>query len=413
MTEDLVSLADIEAAADRLDGVVKRTPVDSSRTFAERSGAESVQFKLETLQRTGSFKIRGASNRIANLPERDLDRGVVAASGGNHAQGVALAAQAQGTDATIVMPEVTPMAKIEATRSYGADVEVHGEVYQESYEHALELADSRGATFVHPFDDRDVIAGQGTVGLELVEAVPDVDTVVVAIGGGGLISGIGTVLSELSDARVVGVQTEGCAHMHESVRRGEIHERDAIDTITEGIAASRTEPYTFRHIQARVDEFVEVTDGAVTRAMALLAERAKLVTESAGAVAPAALLSDRLDVTGETVAVPVCGANIDLTQFAEYSRDGLARLGRYGTVRLAVRDWPGSLDSVATAVESAGATIDEVSRSAAGTVPPNRAGVTVAVEVAGPDHLSRVADALRESDDITVLDVPAVSSSPG
>lgn len=408
MTEDLVSLADVQTAADRIDRTVKRTPVDSSRTFADRSGARAVHFKLETLQRTGSFKIRGAANKLASLTDEELQRGVVAASGGNHAQGVALAARDRGADATIVMPEVTPMAKIDATRSYGAEVVIQGDIYQESYEHARTLAEKRGATFVHPFDDRAVIAGQGTIGLELAEAVPEIDTVVVAIGGGGLISGVATALKPLTDARVVGVQTEGCAHMRQSVERGAIQERDSIDTIAEGIAASRTEPYTFRHVSERVDTFVEVSDAMVTEAMALLAERAKLVTESAGAVAPAALLSDSLDLADETVAVPVCGANIDLTQFANYARDGLSRMGRYGAFRLAVPEWPSSVEHIDTVVTDSGAAIDEVSRETADpAVRPTDTSLTVTVEGSSPEHLARVGRALDEHSQIEVIARPS------
>jgi threonine dehydratase len=405
---DLVTVADVEAAAERLTDVVKRTPTDSSETLARRSGAAAVHLKLETLQRTGSFKIRGASNRLRTLDDAALSRGVVAASGGNHAQGVALAARAAGADATIVMPEVTPMAKVEATRSYGAEVVVHGEVYQQSYERALALCEERGATFVHPFDDRAVIAGQGTLGLELVADVPDVDAVLVAVGGGGLISGVATaVTARVPDARVVGVQTEGCAHMAEAMARGEPYERESVDTIAEGIGASRTEALTLQHVRERVDEVVTVTDGETCEAMATLAERAKLVTESAGAVAVAALCSDAVDVTGETVAIPVCGANVDLTTFADYAREGLARLGRYDTLRVAVPDWPASLATLAEAVSGAGATVDEVSRaSPAPDVPPNRTGVRLSVEGSGPDHLARVADAVDALDRTTVLDGP-------
>jgi threonine dehydratase len=345
---------------------------------------------------------------MARLSGDELDRGVVAASGGNHAQGVALAASAQGAEATIVMPEVTPTAKVEATRGYGAEVVVHGEVYQDSYERARGIADERGATFVHPFDDRDVIAGQGTVGLEMAEAVPGADTVLVAIGGGGLISGVATAMKgRLDDVRVVGVQTEGCAHMAEALERGDVYERDAIDTIAEGIAASRTEEFTFRHVRQRVDDVVNVTDAEVTEAMALLAERAKLVTESAGAVALAALVGDHVDVRGETVAAPVCGANVDLTTFADYARDGLAAMDRYATVGLAVADWPAGLADAAAAVERAGASVDRCERGpAAPDVPPNRTPVSLSFEGSGPDHLAAVADALEDAAGIAVLDRP-------
>jgi threonine dehydratase len=407
---DLVTVDDVAAAAERLADVVKRTPTDTSTTLARLSGADAVHLKLETLQRTGSFKIRGASNRLRTMDDAALARGVVAASGGNHAQGVALAARAAGAEATIVMPEVTPAAKVEATRGYGAEVVVHGAVYQESYERALALREERGATFVHPFDDPAVIAGQGTLGLELVEDVPDVDTVLVAVGGGGLISGVATaVAAHVPSARVVGVQTEGCAHMAAAMARGEPYEREGVDTVAEGIGASRTEELTLRHVRERVDEVVTVTDGETCEAMALLAERAKLVTEPAGAVAVAALLSDAVDVdvAGETVAVPVCGANVDLTTFAEHTRAGLARLGRYGTLRVAVPDWPASLSALADAVSTAGGSVDELARAPpAPDVPPNRTAVSVSVEGSGPDHLARVADAVDALDRTTVLERP-------
>ena len=404
---ELVTLDEVEMAAERVAEVTKRTPVDGSRTLAELSGAESVHLKLETLQRTGSFKIRGAYNTIAQLSPADRDRGVLAASGGNHAQGVAYAADALGTNATVVMPEVTPAAKLEATRGYGAEVVVHGSVYQESYERALELADERDVTFVHPFDDRAVIAGQGTLGLELIEAVPDVDTVLVAVGGGGLITGVATALKAKNESvRVVGVQTEGCSHMAESLADDEIHERDSIDTITEGIAASRTEAFTFEHVRERVDEVVTVTDGMVTEAMAVLAERSKLVTESAGAVAVAALFSPVVDVTDDTVAVPVCGANVDLVDFGRYVRDGLTRRGRYATVSLALTAWPEGLSTATETVEAAGGTVDDITPVTGSGVDPGDRAVDLSVSGSGPDHLGRVVDALGDREGVTVLDRP-------
>ena len=407
---ELVTLAEIEAAADRLAGTVQNTPIDTSRTFARRADAASVHLKLETLQRTGSFKIRGATNRMGELSEAELSRGVVAASAGNHAQGVALAARAQGADATIVMPEVTPAAKIAATRSYGADVEIHGAVYQESYERARAIADERGATFVHPFDDRAVIAGQGTLGLEIAQQVPDVDAVLVAVGGGGLISGIASAVTASTDARVIGVQTEGADHMARSLAAGEIYERDSVDTIAEGIGASRTEAFTFEHVRERVDRVVTVTDEAVCRAMALAAERAKLVTESAGAVALAALLETAdgervVDVSNETVAVPVCGANIDLTTFGEYTRRGLAAMDRYTTIRVAVADWPADGGAIADACAHAGASIDRLQQvPATGDATPEETVVAVTVETSGPDHRDRVRGTLAGADGCRLLD---------
>lgn len=401
---DLVTLADVQRAARRLEGTITRTPTDSSRTFARRADAEAVHLKLETLQRTGSFKLRGATNRMAALSDEQLARGVVAASGGNHAQGVALAAATQGADATIVMPTVTPAAKIEATESYGAEVVIHGDVYQESYERASAIAERRDATFVHPFDDRAVIAGQGTLGLELVDAVPDVDTVLVAVGGGGLIAGIATAVTAQTDARVIGVQTDGADHMARSLTAGEIVERDPSGTIAEGIAASRTEPLTFAHVRERVDRVVTVSDEAVCGAMALAAERAKLVTESAGAVALAALLTDAVDLTDDTVAVPVCGANIDLTTFGSYATRGLAYLGRYDTLTLGIQSWPDGITTAVEAVEAVGGTIDEWTRVPEVGCAAGETGVTVSVEGSGPAHLASVRESLRETDGVRLLD---------
>lgn len=398
---ELVTIDEVEQAADRLAGTVSETPVDTSRAFARRAGAESVHLKLETLQRTGSFKLRGATNRMAELSDDQLSRGVVAASGGNHAQGVALAARSQGADATIVMPAVTPAAKIEATRSYGADVVIHGEVYQEAADHAEAIADERDATLVHPFDDRAVIAGQGTLGLEIAEAVPSVDTVLVAVGGGGLISGIATAITARTDARVIGVQTDGADHMARSLAAGDIQTREP-DTIAEGIGASRTEPFTFAHVRERVDEVVTVSDETVCRAMALAAERAKLVTESAGAVALGALLDGAVDVTDETVAVPVCGANIDLTTFAAYTRRGLAELGRYNTVTVGV-EWPDGIVTATEAIESAGATVDEWTRTGDDRLAPDETGLTVSFETSGPDHGRSVRSTLAETAGVRLL----------
>ena len=277
---DVVTLADVEAARERIEGVVHRTPLDTSRTFADMSGARSVGLKLEAMQRTGSFKIRGAYNRLSQLSVDERSRGVVASSAGNHAQGVALAGQLLDIDTTIVVPEITPAAKIDATRGYGADVIVEGEQYEGSYERALDIADEESREFVHPFNDSAIIAGQGTVGLELLEQLSDLDTVVVSIGGGGLISGIATALKAHDpDIRVVGVQPEGAAHAKPSLEKGEIHRLSTVDTVAEGIADARLLERTFAVVRERVDDVVAVSDDELSAAVALTAERAKVVAE--------------------------------------------------------------------------------------------------------------------------------------
>lgn len=306
----LVSLEDIEQARTRIDGIVNHTPLDTSRTFAELSGATSIGLKLETFQRTGSFKIRGAYNRMSQLSHEERQAGVITSSAGNHAQGVALAGSILGIDTTIIVPEVTPAAKIEATREYGAEVVVEGDIYERSYEYAVELAAETGQTFVHPFNDTEIIAGQGTIGLELLEQYPEIDTVLVAIGGGGLISGIGTVLkSDDPDIRVIGVQPEGAAHAKPSLDRNEIYELDDVDTIAEGIADTRMLDTTFATARQVVDDVVSVTDRQIAVVVTLLAERANIVVESAGAAPLAAAISDTtpLEPDNQNVAVVISG----------------------------------------------------------------------------------------------------------
>ena len=411
--DEVVTLADVEAARDRLAEVVHRTPLDGSTTLAERCGADAVGLKLENTQRTGSFKIRGAYNAMARLPDAERERGVVTASAGNHAQGVALAGRLLDVDATVVVPEVTPAAKIEATRGYGARVLVEGADYEGSYERALELADDEGMTFVHPFDDADVIAGQGTVGLELREQFPDPDTVLVSIGGGGLISGIATALKAHDpDVRVVGVQPEGAAHAKPSLSKDRIHRLDEVDTVAEGIADARLLDRTFAVIRERVDDVVAVSDRDLAVATTLLAERAKTVAEAAGVAPVAALVSHAVDVEGERVACVVSGGNTNLTDHAELTRTGLLELGRYVDARLALADWPTGVGSVAETIEGEGAELDVLER-ARPTVSdePNRTPVRLGIAGSGPDHLADVLATLDALSNVVVVEHTLESSS--
>jgi threonine dehydratase len=402
----VVTLEDVEGAHERVREVVHRTPLDRSTTFAGMSGAASVGLKLENLQRTGSFKIRGAYNAMSRLPAAERENGVVTASAGNHAQGVALAGDLLGIETTVVVPEVTPAAKVEATRGYGARVVVEGDIYERAYEVALERADEEGLAFVHPFDDSDVIAGQGTVGLELLEQYPEVDTALVAVGGGGLISGIATVLEAHDpDIRVVGVQPEGALHAKPSLENDAIHELPDVDTVAEGIADTRLLERTFAVMCERVDSVVAVSDRELTVALALLAERAKLVAETAGVAPLAALLSDRVDVGGEDVACVVSGGNVNLTEHGEFARAGLMVLGRYTEVRLEVADWPAALGEVTETIVDQGAELDafeRADRSAADR--PNRTPVRLGIEGSGPDHLDSVLDALDGLAGVAVAD---------
>jgi threonine dehydratase len=317
-TENL-SLGQIEEAKERLDDVAKVTPVDTSSTIAERSDAEEVCLKMEIFQRTGAFKIRGAYNKIAQLSEEEKQKGVIAASSGNHAQGVALAASQLGVDATIVMPENTPESKKEATSGYGAEIVLEGSDYEEAYQHARKMSDEDDLTFIHPYDDEEVMAGQGTLGLELLNQYPELDTVLVAVGGGGLISGVAKAIKSFKPGvKVVGVQTEGCGSAKQTLNSDSVYERDEVDTVAKGIATRKVGETTSEIMRKYVDEVVYVTDEQVEKTVSLLTERQKVVVEPAGAVAATAVMekSEELDLEEEKVAVPLCGGNVDLSELA-------------------------------------------------------------------------------------------------
>jgi threonine dehydratase len=334
----------IRAAAATIEGAATRTPVFPSRLLSERVGAH-VLMKAENLQRTGSFKIRGSYNRISALSAEERARGVVAASAGNHAQGVALAARTLGVEATIFMPVDASMAKVQATVGYGAKIALQGTTFDDAQAAARERAASTGATFISAFDDERIIAGQGTVGLELAEQVPDVDVVVVPCGGGGLLAGSALALTALlPGVRVVGVQATGCAAFVRSVQHGQIEAAARAQTIADGIAVKRPGELTFPLVQRHVHDMVAVTDEEIVEAIAHLLERQKLVVEGAGAVGVAALLGGHVpDVAGRRVAVVLSGGNIDLPLLQAVVRRGLTVSGRYLVMRTRILDRPGSL----------------------------------------------------------------------
>jgi threonine dehydratase len=328
------TLADIRAARERIRGAARETPVYVSESFERMTGRE-VWLKAENLQRTGSFKIRGAVNCIATLSDDERMAGVVAASAGNHAQAVAWAAREAGIDATIFMPQDTPVAKVEATQNYGARIELGGEMFDDAHEAARAYADTSGATFVHPFEDVRVIAGQGTIGLELVEQLPDVGTIVVPIGGGGLAAGSAIAAKELRPAlRIVGVQAAACA----PVAGGDAHGF----TIAEGIAVKHPGELTTSIVRDLLDDVVMVTDEEISQAIVLSLERAKLLVEGAGAAPLAALLAGRVGGEGAVVVV-LSGGNIDPSLLITVMRHGLTLAGRYLVVRTRVPDRPGEL----------------------------------------------------------------------
>ncbi|WP_324756015.1 threonine ammonia-lyase [Haloarcula montana] len=394
----MLSVDDVLAARDRVAETARHTPLDYSHTFSSMTGAD-VHLKLELFQRTGAFKIRGATNRIATLSEAERAAGVVTASAGNHAQGVALAATRAGVDSKIVMPEHAPISKVEATRNYGGEVVLAGRDYDEAAERAHEIEREEDRTYIHAFNDEMVMAGQGTVGLEIYEDLPGVETVVVPIGGGGLISGIATALKGKNpEIRVVGVQAEGAASVPESLERGERVVRDEVRTIADGIATRTVGEKTFEVIEERVDEVVTVDDSEIAVALTTLLERSKIMVEGAGAVALAAVLEERFDYAEDETIVPaLCGGNIDLNTLTNVIVRGLVETGRYIRIRTVLTDHPGALEHLVSVLSAQEVNIyaiehDRTSRDVA----MDDAEVELDLETRGPDHVEAVLAALRE-----------------
>ncbi|WP_435180314.1 threonine ammonia-lyase [Halorussus sp. AFM4] len=394
-----VTFEDIEDARERLDDrtVVKRTPVERSTSLDELTGAE-VHLKMEHLQWTGSFKTRGAYNKISQLVEADAASAVVAASAGNHAQGVALAATKLGVDATIVMPRTAPQTKIDATRGYGADVELVGRDFREAMAHAQGLVEATDAAFVHAYDDPAIVAGQGTLGVEMHEDLPEVDTVVVPVGGGGLISGVSRAFAELSpDTRVVGVQAEGAETVPDSLDKGVPVSLDSVDTIADGIATGGISELTLSLIEEHVDEVVTVTDGEIARAVLLLFERAKQVVEGAGAASVAAVLDDELDVEGETVMPLLCGGNLDMTMLQTVLVHALTDREQILRLKVRITDRPGKMEEVSGIIGDHNANIQTVRHDrAAAELGVGEAYLVFQVETSGASHAREIIRAIRD-----------------
>jgi len=351
-----ISFQDIEAAVGRGRPVVVATPTLPSLSFS-RLCAGDVWLKAENLQRTGSFKIRGAMNAIRSLRSAELSRGVVAASAGNHAQGVALAAAEVGTPATVFMPETAAIPKIVATKAYGATVVLNGRTLAETTDSAMRFSRDNRATFIHPFDDPNIVAGQGTLGIELLSQVPDIDTVVIPVGGGGLISGSAVALKHLKPkVRIVGVQAEAVPTYVEARRTGVPTEITPGFTIADGIAVSRPSDMCFDLIERYVDDLITVDDHMATAAVALLLERAKYLVEPSGAVGVAALLNGLVPAGGRTVAV-LSGGNIDLLLLDSVIRHGLKARGRFGSLAVTVPDEPAHLARVLASIGSNGGNV--------------------------------------------------------
>jgi threonine dehydratase len=393
-----VSLAEIRTAMDRIRDSIYLSPCARSEYFSQLTG-NSVYLKLDNLQRTGAFKERGALNKLLTLTAQERSRGVIAASAGNHAQGVAYHAGRHGIRAEICMPLTTPLIKVSATKSYGAEVILHGANYDEACEEAVRRSQQFGMTFVHPFDDEVVIAGQGTMGLEILQQVPDIEAVIAPIGGGGLISGVACAIKEANPhVRVIGVQPARLPSMKVAIAEGHPVTLSPAATIADGIAVRRAGEKTLPLIQKYVDEIVTVDEEEIANAILLLLEREKTLAEGAGAAAIAALINRKTPLSGKKVALLVCGGNIDVSLLSRIMERGLVKDGRLVRLRVHLPDYPGALHRLTGILAQHRANIVETSYDRAYYgVNLGDTAIDITMETRGPDHIAELLSALSAS----------------
>lgn len=390
------TLEDIQVARERIRDQIRLTPCTRSETLSRLTGTNAY-LKLENHQKTGAYKERGALNKLLSLGAAERARGLIAASAGNHAQGVAFHAGRLGVSATIVMPETTPILKVANTRALGAKVVLHGSNYDEAYAEARRLEQQEGLTFVHPFDDEAVIAGQGTIGLELLEQVPELDAVVVPVGGGGLVSGVAIALKSVRpQTRVIGVEAELLPAMQAALEAGRPVTLEAANTIADGIAVKRAGDLTFGHVRKWVDEIVTVSEEEIASAILYLLEKEKTVAEGAGAVPVAALMHHRVHLEGKTVVAIVSGGNIDVNLVARIIERGLVKDGRLVRISVALMDKPGQLARVSSIISNLKANVIEVHHTRAFAYRFGDTTLQLTLETRGPDHVDEILTALRE-----------------
>ena len=391
----MINLADVKAALDRIRQSIYLSPCTISATFSQLTG-NSIYLKLDNLQRTGAFKERGALNKLLTLTKQERDQGVIAASAGNHAQGLAYHAGKLGIRAQICMPLTTPLIKVSATKAYGADVVLHGANYDEACEEAIHRGHQQQLTFVHPFDDDAVIAGQGTIGLEMLQQHPEIEAVVVPIGGGGLIGGIACAIKETNPkVQIVGVQTSRLPSMKAAVTEGKPVTIPAAATIADGIAVRRAGDRTLPLVKKYVDQIVTVDEEEIANAILLLLEREKTMAEGAGAAAIAAMVNHKIELSGKRVAVLVCGGNIDVTLLSRIIERGLVKDGRLVRLRVHLPDYPGALHRLTGILADHRANIVETSydRTYYG-VNLGETAIDITMETRGPEQIAELLTAL-------------------
>lgn len=393
----MLDIHDIEKARERISNAIYLSPCAYSENLSKLCGCE-IHLKLENLQMTGSFKDRGALHKLLTLSAEQKSAGVIAASAGNHAQGVAHAARLLGVHATIVMPETTPLSKIRGTRELGADIVLHGGGYDEAFEKACEMQQQQGFTLIHAFDDPVVIAGQGTIGLEILEQLPDVDAVVVPVGGGGLISGIATAIKARSpDTAVIGVEAERMPAMQQSVAAGCVTPMPMANTIADGISVARVGQHTLPMVQSLVSQIVTVSEEEIAAAIMTLLEREKSLAEGAGAAGFAALLYHRIpEVAGKKVVVVISGGNIDMTRLSHILERGLELDSRLVRLKVIVPDRPASVAGLATVIASHQANIEQISQNrAASAVALEETEVELLLQTRGVEHANEIIESIK------------------
>lgn len=386
----------IQKARENLKGIIKETPLIYS-DFYSRENKCNIYIKPENFQKTGSFKIRGAYNKIVNMPEEEKQRGIIASSAGNHAQGVAFSAQKMGIKSTIVMPNVTPLLKVDATKDYGSDVVIHGDVYDESYSKAMELSREFGYTFVHPFDDYDVLCGQGTIGLEILDELENVDEILVPIGGGGLISGIALAVKTLKpEVKVIGVVPVGAMAMKISVDEGQLTRLANLKTSAEGVAVKQPGDLTFAITKDYVDDIITVTEKDIMEAVLLLLEKHKMIAETAGVV-PLAGVKKRAQ-EGKNIVCLVSGGNIDVVTISSIINQGMISRGRIMCFGVELPDKPGQLVKVAQLLADNGANVIELVHNQFKAIDrySNKVVLEVTVETNGHTHIKQILEALAD-----------------
>lgn len=389
----MITLDKVKDAAKVLKNIIRETDMIYAQNIMDNS---NIYLKTENLQVTGSFKVRGASYKIANLPDNEKSKGVIACSAGNHAQGVALASQKSGIKATIFIPATAPISKVEATKKLGAEIKLIDGVYDDAYKAAVEYQKETNGTFVHPFDDVDVIAGQGTIGLEILEQLPDVDAVIVPIGGGGLIAGVAYAIKQLKpECKVYGVQSQGAGSMYQSFINKKVLELPTVNTFADGTAVKKPGDLTFELCQKYVDDIITVTDDEIASAILALMEKQKIVAEGAGALSVAAAMFDKLPIKGKKTVCVVSGGNIDVNIISRVINRGLLNSGRLCHLTIELLDKPGQLRDVSGIIAEHGANVIRVRHNQGGSnTDINDCFLKISLETRNQEHFEQIQKAL-------------------